>query len=114
MRHEVEELTVEPVDKAVLGLAEPRRAFGDHVEHRLNIGRRPTDDVEHFADRGLIFERFLHLARARVHVLEQPHVLDRDHRLVGEGRDQIDLLGREWTHVRAAQRKGTDRLLLPQ
>jgi len=25
-------------------------------------------------------------------LIEQPHVLDRDHRLVGEGRHQLDLL----------------------
>ena len=29
---------------------------------------------------------------ARLHFVEQPHVLDRDHRLVGEGRHQFDLL----------------------
>ena len=29
---------------------------------------------------------------ARLHLVEQPHVLDRDHRLVGEGLHQLDLL----------------------
>src|SRR5207253_3739161 len=32
--HEVKELAFEPVDEAVLGLTEPRRTLGDHVEHR--------------------------------------------------------------------------------
>ena len=32
---------------------------------------------------------------ARLHLLEQPHVLDRDHRLVGEGLDELDLPLRE-------------------
>jgi hypothetical protein len=27
--------------------------------------------------------------------VEQPHIFDRDHRLVGEGREQLDLLWRE-------------------
>ena len=27
----------------------------------------------------------------RLHLVEQPHVLDRDHRLVGEGLDELDL-----------------------
>ena len=35
------------------------------------------------------------LARARLHLLEQPHVLDRDHGLVGEGLDDLDLARRE-------------------
>jgi len=47
VRHEVKELAFEPVDEAVLSFAEPRRTLGDHVEHRLNVGRRAGDDVEH-------------------------------------------------------------------
>jgi hypothetical protein len=55
VRHEVEELAVELVDKAELALAKPRRALGNHVEHRLDVGRRAADDVEHLAGRGLVF-----------------------------------------------------------
>src|SRR5262245_9469603 len=44
VRYEVQELAVEPVDKAELGLAESLRALGDHVEHRLDVARRTTDD----------------------------------------------------------------------
>ena len=47
VRHEVEELAVEPVDKTELGLAKPRRALGNHVEHGLDVSRRATDDLEH-------------------------------------------------------------------
>src|SRR5262245_57892853 len=42
--------------------------------------------------RSLMFERFREVARARLHLVEQPHVLDRDHRLVSKGRNQLDLL----------------------
>src|SRR5262249_33480160 len=31
-------------------------------------------------------------------LVEQPHVLDRDHRLVGEGGHQLDLLLGKWAH----------------
>ena len=34
-----------------------------------------------------------------LHLVEQPRVLDRDHRLVGEGRDKLDLLVGERTHL---------------
>src|SRR5262249_2301903 len=44
VRHEVEELAVEPVDKAELAFTEPRGALGNHVEHRLSVRRRATDD----------------------------------------------------------------------
>ena len=42
--------------------------------------------------RGLVFERLLQLALARLLRLEQPRVLDGDDGLVGEGLDQLDLL----------------------
>ena len=35
---------------------------------------------------------------AGLHLLEQPDVLDRDHRLVGEGLDDFDLLGFKRSH----------------
>ena len=35
-------------------------------------------------------------ARARLNFVEQPCVLDRDHRLVGKRFDQPDLIGAEW------------------
>ena len=38
-----------------------------------------------------------------LHVFEQPHVLDRDHRLVGEGCDQLDLLVGERAHFDSRQ-----------
>ena len=37
------------------------------------------------AGRRLLLQRLGQLARARLHLLEQAHVLDGDHRLVGEG-----------------------------
>src|SRR5713226_7387098 len=80
-RSEMEQMAVEPVNKAVLRLAEPRRALGDHVEHRLDVSQRATDNIEDLAGRGLVFESLGQLLRARLHLVEQAHVLDRDHRL---------------------------------
>ena len=34
---------------------------------------------------------FAELGGARLHLVEQPHILDGDHRLVGEGLDELDL-----------------------
>ena len=53
---------------------------------------RPADDAQHVARRRLLFERFCQLMRPRLHLLEQPRVLDSDHGLIGEGGDQFDLL----------------------
>ena len=38
--HEMEELTVESVNEAVLGSAQPPRAFRDHVEYWLDVGQK--------------------------------------------------------------------------
>ena len=37
--------------------------------------------LQHFAGRGLLLQRFGELVASRLHFLEQPRVLDRDHRL---------------------------------
>ena len=52
---------------------------------------RAADDLEHVAGCGLIFERFLELARAGLQFAKQPRVLHRDDRLVGKGAHQFDL-----------------------
>jgi hypothetical protein len=50
----------------------------------------------------------------RLHLVEQAHVLDRDHRLIGEGGDQFDLFFGERLHLVASQINGADRRALPQ
>ena len=77
----------------------PRRILQHRLEHRLQFARRAADDLQHLRGRRLLLQRLGQIARARLHLVEQPHVLDRDHRLVGEGRDQLDLLVGERLHV---------------
>ena len=62
------------------------------VKHRLQLAGRAVDDAQDLGGRGLLLQRFAQFARARLHLVEQAGVLDRDHRLVGEVRDQLDLL----------------------
>ena len=74
------------------------RALGDRVEHRLHVGRRAADDAQDLGRRGLLLERLLGL-------VEQAHVLDRDHRLVGEGLQQRDLACARTARARGARRR---------
>ena len=98
---EMDELAVEPHHEGELAATQPHRAFSDRVEHRLDVSRRARDDPQNIAGRRLVLERLGQFARTRLHLVEQPHVLDRDHRLVGEGGDQLDLLvGEGLTTVR--------------
>src|SRR5215472_2866248 len=47
----------------------------------------------------LVLACLLKLAALVLDFVEQPHVLDRDRSLVGEGRDQLDLLVSESSHT---------------
>ena len=95
--------------ECMFGLAETRRRLDDGVEHRLQLAGRAADDVEHVAGRGLVLERLRQLARARLHLLEQPRVLDGDHGLVGEGLKQGDLSLSEELSLGAAKIDRADR-----
>ena len=83
-----------------------------HPDHRVH---RRADLVAHRRE-----ERALRLVgrlggRARLlGLVEQPHVLDRDHRLVGEGLHERDLDRRERAHLVAQQRDRTHCLALAQ
>jgi hypothetical protein len=62
----------------------------------------------------LLFQRLGELARARLLGLEQPHVLDRDHRLVGEGGGQLDLLVGERLNASPPNHDDADDVALPE
>ena len=79
------------------------------VEHRLQIERRTADDLQHIGGRSLLRERLLEVARARLHLVEQPHILDGDHGLVGEGLDELDLPRVEWANLGAKHDEYADR-----
>src|SRR5262249_21999130 len=98
-RRNLQKFAVAEPNNAVYGLAQARCALNDRIEHWLSICRRPADDVKHLARRGLMFKSLGQLLSARLHLVEQPDVLDRDHRLIGKCVQQLDLSICEWTHV---------------
>ena len=46
---------------------------------------RAADDLQHVSGRGLLPEGFAQVLSACLHLVEQPHILDRNNRLVGKG-----------------------------
>ncbi len=70
----------------------PGGALDDGVEDRLYIRWRAADDAEHLGRCRLMLQRLAQFCVALLDLLEQPHVLNRDHRLVGEGFEKCDLL----------------------
>src|SRR6516162_8551094 len=75
---------------------EPEPALHNGFEYRLRICGGTADHPQNLGSRRLPLQRLPSL-------VEQPHVLDRDHRLVGEGPKQGDLSFGEELRLGAAQ-----------
>src|SRR5262249_50377249 len=82
---------VELIDDTVSRVAESGGILAERFEHRLQFERRSAHDLEDVADRRLLGQRLGELAVLRRKLFEQPYVLDRDRRLVGEGFQELDL-----------------------
>src|SRR5215471_20696253 len=70
-------------DLGIRRLAEPSRALRHGIEYRLDFRRRARDHLQDVAGSRLLLQCLLCL-------VEQPHVLDRDDRLISEGLEQLD------------------------
>ncbi len=79
------------IEAGMIGAAQPRGRIHDSLQDRIQVKSRTADNLQHFADRCLISEQFLQVARAVAQFVEQPRVLHRDDRLCGERADQFDL-----------------------
>src|SRR4029450_11575090 len=88
--NEVEKCAVETLDRNKHSIAEPGRTLRDRIEDGLHVGRRAADDAQNLARRRLTLQRLGELAVARLHLCEQPHVLDRDDGLIAERLEQRD------------------------
>ena len=77
-------------NRPAMRFAEMNRRSEERRENRIEIESRATDDFQHVRGRSLHLQRFGQVSRARLHLLEQPRVLDGDDSLIGEGLDKID------------------------
>src|SRR6266446_5239723 len=98
----IDQLAVDLKERAEESVAQAYGAPDDRVEDRLHVGLGPADDVQDLARGRLLVECFGKVAIARLQFREQPHILDRDDRLVGERVEQLDLGCGEWARLRAA------------
>ena len=84
----------------MVALHRSQRRLDQVRKNRLQIERRAADDLQHVGGGGLLLQRLGKVARARLHLVEQPHVLDRDDGLVGEGLHEFDQTGRKVARFR--------------
>src|SRR5215813_5285682 len=110
----MEQFSVEFIECAQQRTAQPHSTLDDGVENRLEVRRRPADDIEHFARSCLMMKSFgecvsafCYLACARLFGLKQPLVLDGDDGLVSEGLEQLDLAVRKMARLGAGYHNRT-------
>ena len=89
--------------------AQPRRIFEQCLKDRLQVERRTTYHLEHFAGRRLLVQCFSQVTVTLLQFLEQPHVLDRDDGLIREGLEKGNLLFCEGTNLCTANMNRSDR-----
>ncbi len=106
-RDEPLHLAIEQEEVRVERVAQPDRTLGDRVEHGLHVRRRARDHLEDLARRRQV-------PVAGLQLLEQADVLDCDDALVGERRDQLDLLVGEGLDLVPPEREHPDGHALPQ
>src|SRR5262249_33595422 len=99
---------------AVLGTANADGILQQRPEDTLEVERRSADGLEHLGPGSLLPQRFAQLLCARLHVVEQPHILNCDHRLVGKCGHQLDLPVSEGLDLRFPQRDDAERETLAQ
>src|SRR6266508_3777701 len=85
----------------------------DRRENRVQIQRR-ADSLAHLAERSELVHRAGELTRPRLELREEANVLDGDHRLVGEGLQQLDLVLGEWPGLRAGHHDDAHGCAFPQ
>src|SRR5438445_6161981 len=94
---EVDNISVDQIDGAVGRVAEAPSTLDHDFEHWLQVRRRLTDDAQDLTRRRLSIQGLRRLG-------EQPDVLDSDDRLVSEGLEKLDFVGREETWIPSRNR----------
>jgi hypothetical protein len=112
MRHAPETVTLIQQQAPKRRLTDSGCVLEHRPENRLKVARGGGDHPQHVGGRGLLLQRFGEVIGALAQLIEQPRVLDRDHRLIGEIRNQRNLLVGEWPHLLAIDRDGADQLAL--
>ena len=113
-RHIAVDLAVAYCDRRGIGAAKPGGCFDHCVQHRLHIGGRAADDLEHVAGRGLVFEQLLEVAGALLQFAIGLGAGDGDDSLLGEGLQQCDLAVGEAADLSTCHRHRADRRAVAQ
>jgi hypothetical protein len=93
VRYPADDASLGPANHRVRGVHQPSRVLDDGGHDWLEVRGRATDDTQNLRTRCLLLQRLLRL-------VEQPHVLNGNDCLVGEGLEEGDLPVGEGTERR--------------
>src|SRR5437016_10328648 len=99
-------------DDHVEAIGDQPRIARDGVQYRLEVSRRPADDIQHFRSGRLLLQRLAQRGVALFQLVEQAHVLDRDDRLIRERLQKPKLLFTKRPRLVSEKLQYPDRLTL--
>src|SRR5262249_12985478 len=111
-RYEVLTFAIKPVRVSPCTITEAYCTVDDCVENWLHISRGLADHAQDLARRRLLLQQLAQVAVPRLQLLEQPHVLDRDDRLVGEGLQERKVAVGEPAWLQSRDSNHTDRYVI--
>src|SRR5262249_41213412 len=98
----------------IVNSTNPGGALDDGVEDRLYVRGRTANNAKHLGCCGLMLQCLAQFCVTLLDLLEQPHILDGDYRLIGEGFQESDLFVGEWTDFYSANDNCSDRYAFSQ
>src|SRR5262249_9644085 len=106
--------TLDPMQATKRRSTEFDGVVDDGVEDRLQDDWRVADHPQDICRRRLLLQRLSKLGRASLLCLEQPRVLNGDHRLVGKSFKKSDLFIGKWRHLCANNEYCSKSILVPK
>ena len=89
-----------------------RVAFSSMAWNRLQLAGRAADNLQYFRGRCLLLQRLAQIIGALTQLVEQARVLDGDDGLIGEIRDEFDLLVSEGADLCAIDGDSADEFVI--
>ena len=110
-RHAFRHVAIDEIDGGGLQPEQALAGFQDRLEHGRGVGDGAADDFQHIGRGRLERERLFEVSRPRLHLLEQPRILDGDDGLIGECLDEFDLSRRVGARFRPREHDDPDQIV---
>src|SRR4029079_554343 len=107
-RHVPHRAALNQIHHPKFGAADPHRILQHPVKDRGQIAWRRTDHLKHIGGRGLLLERLFQVTRPGLYLLEQLHVLNSDHSLIGKGAQELLVLVGKCSRLLPCDTDGAD------